>query len=138
VAGTFLHTVRTRGMYTGESSRWLLGHASVSRGNPIPDAADSGQTRLEAAVFRALMSCGEYTPNPGGVVRTRILADGTTVVHLDPRCAGFPNEYELTELVAEALLPCADADGGLQGQAGVRVAGFNRTDLALTFVDTSA
>ena len=31
VAGTFLHTVRTRGMYTGESSRWLMGRASVSR-----------------------------------------------------------------------------------------------------------
>ena len=59
-------------------------------------------------------------------------------MHVDPRCAGFPNEYELTQLIAEALLPCADPDGGLQGQAGVRVAGVNRTDLALTFVDTPA
>jgi hypothetical protein len=65
-----LHTVRTRGMYTGESSRWLMGHASVSRSTPIPDASDSGQTRLEAAVFQALTSCGEYTPNPAGFVRT--------------------------------------------------------------------
>jgi hypothetical protein len=138
VAGTFLHTVRTRGMYTGESSRWLMGHASVSRSTPIPDAPDSGQTRLEAAVFHALTSCGEYTPNPAGVVRTRIIADGTTVVHVDPRSAGFPNEYELTQLIAEKLLPCADPDGGLQGQAGVRVAGADRADLALTFVDTSA
>jgi hypothetical protein len=125
-------------LYTGESSRWLMGHASVSRSAPIPDAADSGQTRLEAAVFRALTSCGEYTPNPAGVVRTRIVADGTTVVHVDPRSAGFPNEYELTQLIAEKLLPCADPDGGLQGQAGVRVAGVDRADLALTFVDTSA
>ncbi|MDT5052184.1 MAG: hypothetical protein QOF66_550, partial [Mycobacterium sp.] len=31
MAGTFLHTVRTRGMYTGEARRWLIGHASVSR-----------------------------------------------------------------------------------------------------------
>ena len=137
MAGTFLHTVRTRGMYTGESSRWLMGHASVSRSTPIPDAADSGQTRLEAAVFRALTSCGRYTPNPAGI-KTRIVADGTTVVHVDPRCAGFPNEYELTQLIAEALLPCADPDGGLQGRAGVRVVGVDRTDLALTFVDTSA
>ena len=82
MAGTFLRTVRTRGMYTGESSRWLMGHASVSRSTPIPDAADSGQTRLEAAVFHALTSCGEYTPNPAGVVRTRIIADGTAVVHV--------------------------------------------------------
>jgi hypothetical protein len=138
VAGTFLHTVRTRGMYTSEAPRWLIGHASVSRSAPIPDASDSGQTRLEAAVFRALTSCGEYTPNPAGVVRTRIVADGTTVVHVDPRCAGFPNEYELTQLIAEKLLPCADPDGGLQGQAGVRVAGVDRADLSLTFVDTSA
>jgi hypothetical protein len=84
VAGTFRHTVRTRGIYTGESSRWLMGHASVSRSTPIPDASESGQTRLEAAVFRARTSCGEYTPNPAGVVRTRIIADGTTVVHVDP------------------------------------------------------
>jgi hypothetical protein len=138
VAGTFLHTVRTRGMYTGESSRWLMGHASVSRSTPIPDAPDSGQTRLEAAVFHALASCGEYTPNPAGVVRTRIIADGSTVVHVDPRSAGFPKEYELTQLIAEMLLPYADPDGGLQGKAGVRVAGVNRTDLALTLVDTSA
>ena len=138
MAGTFLHTVRTRGMYTGESSRWLMGHASVSRSTPIPDASDPGQTRLEAAIFQALTSCGEYTPNPAGVVRTRIIADGTAVVHVDPRSAGFPNEYELTQLISEKLLPCADPDAGLQGQAGVRVAGVDRADLALTFVGTSA
>jgi hypothetical protein len=50
----------------------------------------------------------------------------------------LPQQYELTELIAEALLPCASPDGGLQGQAGVRVAGVNRADLAPTFVDTSA
>ena len=138
MAGTFLHTVRTRGMYTGESSRWLMGHASVSRNTPIPDASDSGQTRLEAAVFHALTSCGEYTQNPAGVVRSRIVADGTIVVHLDPRSAGFPNEYELTQLIADKLLPYLDPDGGLQGQAGVRVAGVDRADLALTLVGTAA
>ena len=69
---------------------------------------------------------------------THIIADGTTVVHADSRSAGFPNGYELTQLIAEKLLPCADPDGGLQGQAGVRVAGVDRADLALTFVDTSA
>jgi hypothetical protein len=138
VAGTFLQAVRTRGVYTGESSRWLVAHASLSRSMPIPDAADSGQTRLEAAVFRALTSCGEYTPNPAGVLRTRLIADGSTVVHVDRRSAGFPNEYEVTELIAATLLPCAIPDGGFEGAAGVRVAGVNRGDLALTFVDTSA
>jgi hypothetical protein len=138
VAGTFRHAVRTRGVYTGESSRWLVAHASLSRSMPIPDAADAGQIQLEAAVFRALTSCGEYTPNPAGVVRTRIIADGSTVVHVDRRSAGFPHEYELTELIAEALLPCARPDGGFEGGAGVRVAGVNRGDMALTFVDTFA
>jgi hypothetical protein len=57
---------------------------------------------------------------------------------MDPRSAGFPKEYELTQLIAEKLLPCADPDGGLQGKAGVRVAGVNRADLALTLVDTLA
>ncbi len=132
----FSNTPRDRGMYTGESSRYLRNPNSPRSGASIP-AASPDQELLEALVMQGILAGQGFLAHPLGVSHVRILPAGRLAVHLDPpERAKRVNPVD--EQMALNLFPRRDRNELVGGVPGLRVVAMQHTAMTIGLAGTSA